>query len=45
MSELSPVGRVNVHGAGLLSAKLKVDAAAAAPSSSKKRLKLPAAAP
>ena len=50
MRELSPVGRVDVHGAGLLSAKLKVDAAAAAaaaaaPSSSKKRLKLPAAAP
>ena len=41
--ELSPVGRVNVHGAGLLSAKLKVDATAAAPS--KKRPKPPAAAP
>lgn len=36
--ELSPVGRVNVHGAGLLSAKLKLDAAP-----SKKRQKLPAA--
>lgn len=47
--ELSPVGRVNVHGAGLLSAKLKVDAAAAAaaapPPPSKKRPKPPAAAP
>ena len=29
MRDLSPVGRVNVHGAGLLSAKLKLDAAAA----------------
>jgi len=28
--ELSPVGRTNVHGAGLLSAKLRLDAAAAA---------------
>ena len=28
--ELSPVGRVNIHGAGLLSAKLKRDAAPAA---------------
>ena len=28
MCDLSPVGRVNVHGAGLLSAKLKLDAAA-----------------
>jgi hypothetical protein len=27
MRELSPVGRVNVHGAGLLSAKLKLDSA------------------
>ena len=27
MRDLSPVGRVNVHGAGLLSAKLKLDAA------------------
>ena len=30
MHELSPVGRMNVHGAGLLSAKLKLDAATAA---------------
>lgn len=29
MRDLSPVGSVNVHGAGLLSAKLKLDAAAA----------------
>ena len=36
--ELSPVGRVNVHGAGLLSAKLKLDA-----TPSKKRQRLPAA--
>ena len=27
MRDLSPVGRVNVHGAGLLSAKLKLDGA------------------
>ncbi len=30
MRDLSPVGRVNVHGAGLLSAKLKLDAATTA---------------
>ena len=45
--ELSPVGRVNVHGAGLLSAKLKVDAAAAAAAAApnKKRPKPSVAAP
>jgi hypothetical protein len=30
MDELSPVGRTNVHGAGLLSAKLRLDAAVGA---------------
>lgn len=36
MRDLSPVGRVNVHGAGLLSAKLKLDGASDAESANKR---------
>ena len=36
MRDLSPIGRVNVHGAGLLSAKLKLDAASNAESTNKR---------
>ena len=37
--DLSPVGRVNLHGAGLLSAKRKLDAATEAAPKAEKRSK------